>query len=122
MTGVTPRQLVFEVERVQTVRRRIATIPGYCHECRAPADLVDLADLARLFDVSVADAVLQVRRRRIHMQHLSNGSIVVCADSLLLRSDPDHAMLSKSLPPAPATVHLSLSSDQPADPAVGTHD
>jgi hypothetical protein len=100
MTGVSPRQLVIEVERVQTVRRRIATILGYCRECRAPADLVDISDLARLFDVSVADAVLQLRRRRIHMQHLNSGTIAICVDSLLTRSDPDHAMLSKSIPPS----------------------
>lgn len=100
MTGASQRQLVIEIERVQTVRRRVTTLRGYCRECRAPADLVELADLARLFDVSVADAVLQLRRRRIHLQHLSAGPILVCSESLLTRSDPGHAMLNKSLPPA----------------------
>jgi hypothetical protein len=110
MTGASQRQLVIEVERVQTVRRRIATVRGHCVACAAPADLIELADLARLFDVSIADAVLQLRRRRIHMRHMPTGSIVVCAESLLTRSDPDHAMLSKSLPPSSAAAfHLTTS-------------
>lgn len=112
MTGVSQRQLVIELERVQTVRRRVPTIRGYCTECRAASDLVDLSDLARLFEVSLADAVLQMRRRRIHMQHQVAGSIVVCAESLLVRSDPDLAMLSKSLPPSSeAAFHLTDSSE-----------
>jgi hypothetical protein len=100
MTQSAQRQLVLEIERVQTVRRRIATVRGHCIQCCAPVDLVELAELAGLFDVSVADAVRQLRRRRIHVRRLPEGSIVVCVESLLTRSDPGHAMLTKSLPPS----------------------
>lgn len=112
MTGTSQRHLVIELERVQTVRRRVATTRGHCADCHGPADLVELSDLANLFDVSVADALLQLRRRRIHMRHLGTGSIVVCADSLLTRTDADHAMLGKSLSPSSAaTLHLISSSE-----------
>jgi len=111
MTGVSQRQLVIEVERVQTVRRRVPTTAGYCRDCRREVDLVDIGDLARVFEVSVADAVLQLRRRRIHMLHVSGGAIFVCADSLLTRSDPGHAMLIKGLPRSSAAdLHLTFSS------------
>lgn len=100
MTGVSPRQLVIEIERVQTVRRRVPTTHGYCRDCGSSVDLIDIADLACVFEVSVADAVLQLRRRRIHMLHLAGGNISVCVDSLLTRSDPDSPMLNRSLPPS----------------------
>jgi hypothetical protein len=107
----SPRQLVIEIERIRKVRRRIATILGYCRECRAPADLVDLEDLGRLFEVSVPDAVLQLRRRRIHLQHLGSGTLAVCVDSLLIRSDPEQAMLNKSLPSSSDSPRFTVSSD-----------
>lgn len=110
MTGSTQRHLVIEVERVQTVRRRVPTVRGHCRDCRAAADLVELSDLAHLFEVSVADAVLQLRGRGIHMQHPSDGNIVVCTSSLLDRSGDDDPMLTKSLPPA-ADPNLSFSSE-----------
>ena len=100
MSRVSSRQLVIEYQQVKTVRRRIATILGHCPECRASGDLVLLDELARLFEVSVADAVLQLRRRRIHLMHLTGGALAVCIDSLLTHSDPDQAVLSKSLPPS----------------------
>lgn len=112
MTGLSQKQLVIELERVQTVRRRIPTRLGHCLDCREPADLVELADLARLFEVSVAEAVLQLQRRRIHMQHLDTGSIAVCAGSLLNRTEAGQAILNKSLPPSSAAaLHLTNSSE-----------
>ena len=109
MTGAPTRQLVIEIERVQTVRRRVPTTHGYCCDCRHAADLIDIADLARVFEVSVADAVLQLRRRRIHMLHLAGGNIFACADSLLTRSDPESPMLSQSLAPSSVPeTHLTF--------------
>ena len=111
MTGSSQRQLVIEVERVQTVRRKVPIAAGYCRDCRCPVDLIDVADLARVFEVSVADAVLQLKRRRIHLLDLSASTILVCADSLLMRSDQDFPMLNRSLPPSSGHSHLTISSD-----------
>ncbi len=110
MTKTPRRYLVFEVERIQTVRRRVAAHPSFCDECRRDADFVDLSELARTFEVSVAEAVLQLRVRRVHMQHMANGNIVVCAESLLIKTDPDNQILVKSLPPSDP-LHLTFSSE-----------
>jgi len=105
MTGASRKQLVLEIERVQRVRRCIPTFRSHCSGCRAVADLVDLTELARLFDVSIAEATLQLRARCVHLQHLTNGNIVVCAESLLMMSSPDNQILTKSLPPGSARYH-----------------
>jgi len=110
MTDASQRHLVFEVERVQSVRRRVATHAAFCDECRGDADFVDLSELSRTFEVSVAEAVLQLRARRVHMQHLASGNIQVCIESLLIRSDPDEQILTRSLPPV-ADLHLTFSSE-----------
>lgn len=102
MTASSPRQLIFEVERVQTVKRRIATLQAYCARCQAKADFVDLGELSRTFEVSPAEAVLQLRERRVHMDRTEVGDIIICVESLLQRSDPDQSILTKSLPPMPA--------------------
>jgi hypothetical protein len=111
MTGDSPRQLVVEVERVYTVRRRIATFLGYCKECRTTADLVDIRKLSQLFEISPSDAVLQLRGRLMHLQSLGDGVIAVCVDSLLSRSPSRRAMLSKSISPPPPCTSLPISSD-----------
>ena len=111
MTRVSPRQLVIEVERTQTVRRRIATFPGYCPECRTIADLVDIKKLSQLFEISQSDAVFQLRARRIHLQPLSDGKIAACVDSLLTRPPLGRAMLSNSISPPPPCTSLTISSD-----------
>ncbi|MEQ1762496.1 MAG: hypothetical protein ABL984_05035 [Pyrinomonadaceae bacterium] len=111
MTDAPQRHLVFEVERVQTVRRRVATRPAFCKDCHDNTEFAELSDLARTFDVSVAEAVLQLRERGVHMQHPPSGSIVVCIGSLLSRSDPDNQMLTRSLPPAATDLHLTFSSE-----------
>jgi hypothetical protein len=110
MTATFQRQLVFEVERVQTVRRCVPTIAAYCEECLCEFDFVELSEFARTFEVSVAEAVLQMRERGVHMQHLKNGNIVICTGSLLTRSDPEQQILIKSLPPG-SGLHLTDSSD-----------
>jgi len=110
MTGVSQRQLVFEVERIQTVRRRVATHAAICRECDCLTDLVHLSDLAQTFEISVAEAVLQLRARRVHMQHLPTGNIAVCTESLLMRSVPEDQTLMKSLPPT-SPFHVTNSSE-----------
>ena len=110
MTDASQRHLVFEVERVQTVRRRVATRSAFCSDCHDKSDFVELSDLARTFEVSVAEAVLQLRERGVHMQHPPSGNIVVCIASLLIKSDPGHQMLTRSLPPA-SPLHLTSSSE-----------
>ncbi len=106
MTGVSQRHLIFEVERIQTVRRRVATRAAFCDRCHVAANFVEVSDLARTFEMSVAEAVLQLRKRGVHMQHLLAGNIVVCTESLLMRSDPEHQLLIKSLPSGSA-LHLT---------------
>lgn len=111
MTGTSKRQLIFEVKRVQTVRRKIETSSGYCRECCVQADFVDLSELATTFEVSVAEAVLQLRERGVHMQHhLESGNIIVCISSLLSRCDGVDQLLTKSLPPA-ADFHQTFPSE-----------
>ena len=110
MTDTSHRHLVFEVERVQTVRRSIATRANVCGDCHHRTDFVDVSDLAQMFEVSIAEAVLQLRERRVHLQHLQSGSIVVCVESLLSRTDPDRQILTRSLPPA-ADLNLTFSSE-----------
>jgi len=110
VTASSQRELVFEVERVQTVRRRVPTHVAFCEECQLESDFVELAELARTFEVSAAEAVLQLRERRVHMQHLPTGNIVVCTGSLLTKSDPEHQILTRSLPPG-SELHLTFSSE-----------
>ena len=110
MIEAVKRQLVFEFERIQTIRRTIATHPEYCRDCHGQTDFVELSELSRTFEVSVAEAVLQLRERSVHMQHNPSGNIVVCTGSLLSRSDPDQQMLTRSLPPA-SDLHLTFSSE-----------
>lgn len=110
MIDASQRHLIFEVERVQTVRRRVLTHSAYCEECSCKSDFVELAELARTFEVSVAEAVLQLRDRRVHMQHLPSGNIVICTGSLLTRAHPEQQILMKSLPPG-ADLHLTDFSD-----------
>ena len=110
MTDASKRQLVFEVKRVQTVRRKIETSSGYCRDCAHQSDFVDLSELANTFEASAAEAVLQLRNRGVHMQHLKTGNIVVCTSSLLARCDRVDQILTKSLPPA-ADQHQTFSSE-----------
>jgi hypothetical protein len=111
MTRPSPRQLVIEVERVNLVRRRLATFLGYCHECRTPADLVDVKELSKVFEIPTSDAIIQLHGRRIHLQSLSDGKIAVCVDSLMTQSPSGRAMLGKNIsPPSPCT-RLMISSD-----------
>ena len=105
------RDLVLEIERVQTIRRRVPTRRGDCQDCRCQVDLVNIADLARVFDVSVADAVLQLRERSVHMQHIEGDAILVCSESLLDRPSTQATLLSKSLPPASTSLHSTGSSE-----------
>lgn len=105
------RQLIFEVERVQTVRRRVSAQAAFCSECSAEADFVELSDLARTFEVSIAEAVLQLRERCVHMHHSSSDSILVCTASLLQRSCADNPMLTKSLPPSSTDPHHTSTSE-----------
>ena len=102
MIPTPKRQLVFEIERVQTVHRRISAYVGYCVECRCDANFVALPDLAATFDIPVAEAELQLRKRAVHMHHLADGSADVCAESLLTRTRSDHQILAKSLTPGSA--------------------
>src|SRR5688500_14101879 len=108
MTEALQRHLVFEVERVQTVRRRVPTHPAFCDGCGGDADFVELSDLARTFEVSVAEAVLQLLGRGVHMHRPPSAVIMVCTAALLVRSGSDHQILTKSLPPA-TDPHLTLS-------------
>ena len=110
MTDGLTRQLIFEVKRIQTVRRKIETSSRYCLDCAHESDFVDLSELANTFETSAAEAVLQLRNRGVHMQHLETGNIVVCTSSLLARCDRVDQILIKSLPPA-GDLHHTFSSE-----------
>lgn len=96
---------------MQTVKRRVPTVAVHCPSCGRARSFVDVADLASLFEVSIAEAVLQFRRRRIHMRHLSSGVIAVCTESLLMRTEPDSPMLTRTLPPPSAAQHITFSQE-----------
>ena len=111
MSKISRRHLVFEVERVQTFRRRVATYTAFCSECSSDSDFVDLSELAQTFEVSVAEAVLQLRARGVYMLHSTEGSISVCTGSLLMRSDSECQLLMKSLPPGSDSDRSKMGSE-----------
>lgn len=90
---------MLEVERVQKVRRRIEAWSEYCRECARSVEFVDLADLARMFEISMAEATRQLRRRLVHIRPDSEETVAVCAESLLQTWNASEPMLAKRLTP-----------------------
>jgi hypothetical protein len=77
------REIVVELERVQLIRRRAATVPMFCVACAAPGEFVAAAEAARLFDISVDETVNRMRASHVHFQRESNGEIYFCVTSVL---------------------------------------
>ena len=84
---------------------------GFCNHCRYDRDLVELSDLAKTFNISVAEAVLQLRARGVYMLHSTEGGISVCTGSLLMRSDSECQLLMKSLPPGSDSDRSKMGSE-----------
>ena len=95
--GSRSRQLVLEIERIQTIRRPVATLRIHYSDRGENVDFVNGPALARIFEVSVAEAVLQ-RRSRAVLCRISPDGIVACTASPLA--------LCKSLPPASLDTRL----------------
>ena len=83
MKASKKRELVVELEHVQTLRRRALTDKGFCTECGGQVDLLSLQDAARLFDANAADLMDFLRANRCHFHNSPDREVYICLAGFL---------------------------------------
>ena len=77
------RELVVEVEHVETIRRRARTGLGFCAECGKQVELLSLEDAARLFDAHAADLMNFIKVNRCHFHRSPDRDVYICLAGFL---------------------------------------
>ena len=80
----TTREIVIEIERVRTIRKRCNTNVLFCAECGSDADFISLRKAAGLFEVDPELLNSYVLEHLCHIQS-SSGETLLCLPSLLDR-------------------------------------
>jgi hypothetical protein len=76
------REIVIEIERVRTIRKRCNTHVLFCSECNDEADFITLREAAGLFEI---DPDLLTSYAHEHLCHVrpSDSETFLCVPSLL---------------------------------------
>lgn len=76
--------VVFEIERVQLIRRKCRTHPGICEKC-GQTDFITLDEAARLFDINSARLFRFIELNALHYTDDAKSGFIVCINSLIER-------------------------------------
>ena len=79
MTPQKQREIVIEFEKVQTIRKRAATMVAHCSGCGGEADFVALRAAAELFDTPDSDLASFIAANAVH----TGINVDICIPSLL---------------------------------------
>ena len=78
------REIIVEIERVKTIRKRCRTRILFCRECDAETDFITLQEAASLFEVN--DSLIKsFIRHHICQSNQNKSELLVCLSSLLAR-------------------------------------
>lgn len=78
----THREIVVEIERIRTIRKRCRTHIHYCSDCGAESDFITLLEAAALFEV--ADGIIKsCVRHHICSENGNEDGMLICLSSLL---------------------------------------
>jgi hypothetical protein len=80
----TTREIVIEIERVRTIRKRCSTHVLFCAECNNDADFITLQEAANLFEVEL-DLLRSFALEYLCHTQLSDKENFLCLPSLLDR-------------------------------------
>jgi hypothetical protein len=76
------REIIVEIERVKTIRKRCRTRILFCRECDAETDFITLQEAASLFEVN--DSLIKsFVRHHICPSNQNESGMLVCLSSLL---------------------------------------
>jgi hypothetical protein len=76
------REIVIEIERVRTIKKRCRTRMLFCSECAAETDFITLRETASLFEVDLP-LVRRFVRHHIFQSNENEGDLLVCLTSFL---------------------------------------
>lgn len=83
MNALRKREIVIEIERVRTIRKRAQTTLVECPKCQAAADVLSLTDASGLFEVPPEELFEFVKRSACHYRILADDQVELCVPSLL---------------------------------------
>src|SRR5262245_64671250 len=75
------RELVIEIERIQTIRRSVNTRPAVCLECGSKSEFVDLVKIAALFDMTPSRFLDAMHTNACHIK--VESGVQICITSVL---------------------------------------
>ena len=89
-------RITAETERVVIIRRRGIETQVWCEGCREQVKLVTPETAATVTGLSVRAICRIVETEKVHFMEISNGSLLICLDSLLrLNEEPSRLSSAK---------------------------
>jgi hypothetical protein len=83
MIGSPQREVVLEIERVRTVRKRVRTSLRFCRGCARRTDFISVARAAELFSVAQSGLLGFAQSQGCHFVVEDNADIFLCLADLL---------------------------------------
>jgi hypothetical protein len=83
--GAAEREIVFEIEKIELIRKRAKTRLMYCEECGVESDVLSHVSAAELFETVPGKMFDFIRQNHCHYQVSYNGKIYLCVVSLIER-------------------------------------
>ena len=76
---------VFEIERVQLIRRKCRLHSRICEQCGNAADFITLIEAARLFEINSSRLYRFVESNAVHYADDAKSGVILCINSLIER-------------------------------------
>ena len=83
MKRIKTTEMMVERDEWFVITRRDRWSNGRCRVCDTPAQMITLAEAARIAQVSELAIAAQIRSRLLHSTETADGRVLICLNSLL---------------------------------------